>query len=371
VPLPVFSRSGAEPTARRAFPPARATPRPISCRLVAIGAGILWGMNWWLVGATCPAADTDLAAPVTATWSGIGLRAWAERISETAGLPVLVDRRLDPDTAIRLESQSEPLLDVLTRAAAVAGGELAVLKSSIRIVPRGMADVAIRAEAARTTRIGSLPPRQRSVLTHTQPWHWPAGARPQDLLTNAAAQAGIRLDGIDAVPHDHLPAMSLPEMTLAERIDLLLAPFDLRVEWLVARTAAGDRATAALTGQIIAIAAGLPSTTASAATEKPAGPKPTGRLSPSRQKAAVAGEAFSLKVAAPLEEVLTAIATRLSLQLDLDRESLTRRGIAPGEIVRATVTNASRDELLRAILDPLALDWTIDGTTLRVCAPSK
>jgi hypothetical protein len=69
--------------------------------------------------------------------------------------------------------------------------------------------------------------------------------------------------------------------------------------------------------------------------------------------------------------VLTAIATRLSLQLDLDRESLTRRGIAPGEIVRATVTNASRDELLRAILDPLALDWTIDGTTLRVCAPSK
>ena len=346
-------------------------PWPCSCRLVAIGVGILWGLNWWLVGATCPAADADLSAPVTATWSGIGLRAWAERISETAGVPVLIDRRLDPDTAIRLECQGEPLLDVLTRAAAAACGELAVLKSSIRIVPRGMADVTIRAEAARTTRIDSLAPRQRSVLTHTQPWHWPAGARPQDLLTDVAARAGIRLEGIDTVPHDHLPAVSLPEMTLAERIDLLLAPFDLRVDWLVDRTAAKGGATAAITGRIIAIAGGLPSTTANPATEKSAGPKPTGRLPPSRQKAAVAGETFSLKVAAPLEEVLTAIATRLSLHLDLDRESLTRRGIAPGEIVRATVTNASRDELLRAILDPLALDWTIDGTTLRVCAPVR
>ena len=78
-----------------------------------------------------------------------------------------------------------------------------------------------------------------------------------------------------------------------------------------------------------------------------------------------------MKVAAPLEEVLAAIAARLELQVDLDRESFARKGIAPGELVRASVTDASRDELLRAILDPLALDWTIDGTSLRVFAPKK
>jgi len=338
---------------------------------MAIGMGLLWGLNWWLVGASCPAADADLSAPVTATWSGIGLRAWADRISETAGLPVLIDRRLDPETVISIDCQGEPLLDVLTRAATAAGGELAVLKSSIHIVPRGMADITIRAEAARSTRIGSLPQRQRSVLAHARPWHWPAGARPQDLLRDAAAQAGIRLEGIDTVPHDHLPAMSLPEMTLAERLDLLLSPFDLRVDWLVARTDAGGRPTAALAGRIIPMTDGLPSTTAIVALEQPAAPRPGGRSPPSRQKTPVAGETFSLKVAAPLEEVLAALATRLGLQLDLDRESLTRSGIAPGEIVRAAVTNASRDELFHAILNPLALDWTIDGTTLRVFAPKK
>ena len=369
--LPVSSRCEAETNAGHAFPSARSRPRPGSFRLVAIGAGVLWTLQWWLVGGLCPAAAADLTTPVTATWSGIGLRQWAERISETAGLPVLVDRRLDPDTVIRLECQGEPLLAVLTRVAVFAGGELATLESSIRIVPPGMADQTIRAEAARTARIASLPPRQRAVVMHKEPWQWPAGARPQNLLRDATTQAGISLDGIDAVPHDHLPAASLPSMTLAERLDLLLAPYDLRVDWRVAQPAAEDKTPPALTGRIIAIATGLPATTSATAAAQPTAPPRSSRPRASRQKAAVGDQAFSLKVAAPLEEVLAAIATRLGLKLDLDRDSLTRSGIAPGEIVRASVMDASRDELLHAILDPLALTWTLTGSTLRVFAPSK
>ena len=370
VSLPVSSHCEAETTARRAFSSARSRTRPGSFGLVAIAAGVLWTLHGWLVGGPCPAAAADLTAPVTATWGGIGLRAWAERISETTGLPVLVDRRLDPDTVIRLECQGEPLLAVLTRVAVLAGGELATLESSIRIVPPGMADLTIRAEAARTARIASLPPRQRAVLMRKQPWQWPAGARPQNLARDTAAQAGISLDGIDAVPHDHLPAASLPALTLAERLDLLLAPYDLRVDWRIAETAAKDTAPPATRGRIIAIAAGLPATGATAAAQ-PAAPPRSGRPPASRQKAAVGDQTFSLKVAAPLEEVLAAIAKRLELQLDLDRDSLTRSGIAPREIVRASVTDASRDELLHAILGPLALDWTLTDSTLRVFAPGK
>ena len=369
--LPISSRCEAETTAGRAFPSARARTRSGSFRLVAILASVLWTLSSWLVGGTCPAATADLTAPVTATWSGIGLRTWAERISETAGLPVLIDRRLDPDTVIRLQCQGEPLLAVLTRVAALAGGELATLESSIRIVPPGMADLTIRAEAARTARIASLTPRQRAVLMQKQPWQWPAGARPQNLVRDAATQAGISLDGIDAVPHDHLPAASLPALTLAERLDLVLSPYDLRVDWRVAQTAAGDAPPPAATGRILALAAGLPATTSTPAAAQPAAPPRGGRAPASRQKAAVGDQTFSLKVAAPLEEVLAAIATRLGLQLDLDRDSLTRSGIAPGEIVRASVTNASRDELLHAILDPLSIDWTLTGSTLRVFAPGK
>jgi hypothetical protein len=361
--LPASFRCWVEPTARDALTSARA----------AIGSALIWAIIWAIIGAACPAAAIDLDAPITATWSGIGLREWASRIGHTAGLPVLVDRRLDPDTAIQLDCREEPLRNVLERAAAFAGGEVAALESSIRIVPRGLADVLRRAEAARMTRRASLPSRQRSAIDAPMPWQWPAGARPRDLVAAAATKAGITIEGIAMVPHDHLPAMSLPNMTLAEGLDLLLADVDLRIDWLAAPAAAGKQAAGVPTGRIIAIDTGLPPPAATAAGGKPAAAKPATRKPsesrpPSKPKGGADEHSYSLQVAAPLEELLSAIATRLTLKLDLDRESLTRSGIAPGEIVRATVKNASRDELLDTILDPLGLDWKIDGKTLRVFA---
>jgi len=344
--------------------------------LFAVGAALLWiFIGWGIIEAVCPAAPVDLDAPITATWSGVGLREWAGRVGHTAGIPVLVDRRLDPDTVIRLECRDEPLHEVIARAAAVAGGEVATLDSSIRIVPRGMASLVSRAEAARTVRLASLPSRQRSAIDTPMQWQWAAGARPRDLVAAAATKAGVAIEDVAIVPHDHLPAMSLPELTLAEGLDLLLCSFDMRVDWQAAPASARVPA-----GRIIAIDAGLPPptaiakpvkpTTSKSATGKPTTGKPPGRRPGPRPKGPATEHTYSLQVAAPLEELLAAIATRLELSLDLDRESLTRRGIAPGEIVRATVKDASRDELLAAILGPLDLTWTIKGDTLRVFAPA-
>jgi hypothetical protein len=206
------------------------------------------------------------------------------------------------------------------------------------------------------------------VLNTARLLSWPAGARPRDLLAATTAQAGIAVTGIDTVPHDHLPAMSLPEMTLAERLDLLLAAFDLRVDWQAAPAKAGGQSSPIATGMIIAIDAGLPPATRGGETTaaKLPGRRPSPKPTPAADQ-----HTFSLKVAAPLEELLAAIAVRLGLTLDLDRESLKRAGIAKTEIVRASVKDASRDQLLDNILDPLALDWTINNGTLRVFAVPK
>ena len=369
MPVPASSQCSPEPTAQDALPSASAATSVSRTGLFAIGADLLWVfIGWSIIGTACPAAPVDLDTPITATWSGIGLREWAGRVGHTAGLPVLVDRRLDPDTVIRLECREEPLHEVIARAAAVAGGEVVTLDSSIRIMPRGMASLVSRAEAARKTRLASLPSRQRSVLDTPLAWQWAAGARPRDLVADAATQAGITLEDVAIVPHDHLPAMSLSELTLAEGIDLLLCPFDLRVDWQAAPAAARVP-----TGRIIAIDAGLPPPAATAklvkpAAGKPAAGKPPGRRPGPQPKGTAAEHTYSLQVAAPLEELLAAIASRLGLTLDLDRESLIRRGVAPGELVRASVKDASRDELLAAILGPLDLTWTIKGDTLRVFA---
>lgn len=372
MPVPASSQCSAEPTAQDALPSAWATTSVNSTALLAIGAALLWVfVGWGIIGAACLAAPVDLDAPITATWSGIALREWAGRVGHTAGIPVLVDRRLNPSTAIRLECHEEPLHEVIARGAAFAGGEVATLDSSIRIVPRGMGSLTSRAEAARKTRLASLPSHQRSVLDTPMAWQWAAGARPRDLVAAAATKAGITLEDVVLIPHDHLPAMSLPGLTLAEGLDLLLSPFDLRIDWRAAPAPARMP-----TGRIIAIDAGLPPPAATAKLMKPTAGKPTpgkppGRRPGSQPKGPPTEHTYSLQVAAPLEELLAAIATRLGLTLDLDRESLTRRGIAPREIVRATVKDASRDELLAAILGPLDLTWTVKDDTLQVFARAR
>ena len=153
------------------------------------------------------------------------------------------------------------------------------------------------------------------------------------------------------------PAATLPPLSLAERLDLLLAHFDLRVDW---HASAGTT-----TGTIVAI------------DSAPAPPAPTaalprrGRPKPRESGTPPAGrrEVYSLRVEAPLDQVLATLARQFRLELELDAPSLRARGIAPAEIVRADVKDASRDELLDAVVRPLGLAWTIEGDRLRVSAP--
>jgi hypothetical protein len=73
-----------------------------------------------------------------------------------------------------------------------------------------------------------------------------------------------------------------------------------------------------------------------------------------------------LEVAAPLDQLLATVATRLDLDLELDRAGLRARGVSAGEIVRLKVKNVDRDELLDSILEPLGLRFAIEGDRLWV-----
>ncbi|MFM1996922.1 MAG: hypothetical protein RLZZ111_1309 [Planctomycetota bacterium] len=334
-----------EPTA----PPSAASAR---CRFLATAVAAVAV----LLGGP-PARAAELDRPVTATWTGATLRDWADRATTLAGMPVLVDPRLDPETVVTLDCRDEPIRAVLVRAAAAAGGELACLRSTARLTAPSTAAPLERAEAVRERRIATLPPRRRTALATRRPWAWSAGARPRDLVAGVAAEAGIALANMEHVPHDHLPAASLPPLSLAERIDLVLAGYDLRAEW------------SADAGRIVPLSSGPPEieTTADDRTDAAPPSRPVVKKPP-RRPAAAAEPTFSLAVAAPLEQVLATIAARLGLELAIDQESLRRRGIAAAEIVRTQVKDATRDQLLDALLTPLGLSWEIDDGGLRVFA---
>jgi hypothetical protein len=298
-------------------------------------------------------AAAGLDEPVRASWKALPLREWAARVTPLADRPVILDRRLDPDTAITLECRDEPLHAVLAKAADQADAEVAVLRSTIRLVPRSQRGICERAEDARDRDLARLPAAPRAALAKKSAWTWPEAAMPRELAAAVAQEAGVAVEGIEGLPHDHFPAAALPALTRAERIDLVLAHFDRRVDW---RNRDG-----AVHGVIVPLDADLPPPRRDVGQTK----KPQARP---RKPAAGGKDVFSLRAAAPLEELLAAVAAQQKLSLDLDRDSLAARGIATEEIVRIDVQDVSRDELLDRIAGPLGLAWRIEADRLNVFA---
>lgn len=332
-------------TARR-----RSAPRRV---VAACLAAVLAALPPWTVAAP-PSAALD--AEVRAAWTSVPLREWARRISESTGTPVIVDRRLDPDQLVTLASDGDTLRTILDRVAAAAGAAVEPLASITRLTPRDRAGRASAAEAARIRVIRGLPADLRRCVERRAAWTWPAAAQPRDLVAAAAAEAGLTITGLDRVPHDHLPAAALPPLQLGERLDLLLADYDLRVEW----SPPG--------GAIVPLEAGIEpgdrQPPAAAIRPRPRQPRKAGR-SPAADDATV----YSLRLEAPLDQAVPAVAKALGLRSTIDEAALTARGIAPGEIVRVDARDLTRTALLEALVRPLGLSWTIDGETLRVTAP--
>ena len=314
-----------------------------------------------------------LDAAVQASWTQVPLGDWAERASRIAGLPVIIDRRLDPTFPITLDCRGEPLHDVLDRVAAMVGGQVEVLASSVRIGPSSVAGLASAAEQARDAELASLPPALRRTAHRRAAWTWPTAARPRDLLATTAREAGLQLDGLDAIPHDHLPAATLPMLSLAERLDLVLAHYDRRIAWTTGgaevvpldagMTARGNAPRPAAASQSEPGPEPTPNAQATSQPQSQRKPTPRRGANPTTTR-----ETFSLRLAAPLDQALVAVAARLSLDLTIDIPSLAARGIAPGEIARVDVREVSRAELLDAIVAPFGLAWSIDAGTLRVFA---
>lgn len=312
-----------------------------ACPLVAI-----------IVAWAGPVAAVDPPAasvPVTAAWTASPLREVAGQLARLAGMPVVLDRRVDPTTPITLQASGEPVDAVAASIATEAGAEAAALRSLVRIGSAPHLARCVAGEQARSRDLTRLTAAQRRLLEAPVAWAWPAGSRPRDLVADAAADQGISLDGLDQVPHDHFPAGDLAPLPLADRIDLVLAHFDLRASWARGTGSGPPR------GRIVPLPDAKEVQLPVAKPPRPVAP-------------AVGRQVYTLQLAAPLDEALAAITKQLGLSLSLDTASLEARGISPREIVRANVRSASRDELLDAIVKPLALSWQVERDTLRVWA---
>ena len=302
-----------------------------------------------VLAAVARGTPSATAAGIAGTWQGVPLQEVAVAVTPLIGRPLVLDGRIDPTTPITLKANGLSSRELLERLSQQSGSEVVVLRESVRLAPARRRGALQAAEEARTAELAAVAPSLRQALSRRQTGGWPAGATPHDVVKSLVESAGGIIHGLDRIPHDHLRKLALPAMSRAAQLDLLLASYDLR---------------ASHTPPAIQVVPLDPRA-------EPQKPPKLGPPPPRDRMAADETSVFTLEAAAPLEQLLTAICDQTGLTLRLDQPALKRAGITSNRIARVRVEEASLEQLLDAILQPLGLRWQIEGTDLRVTAGSS
>ncbi|QDU88585.1 hypothetical protein Pla175_19650 [Pirellulimonas nuda] len=148
------------------------------------------------------------------------------RLSTTAGVPVMLDRRIDPTSPRTLEARGQSVREVIDRAAQAVGGSPYFFPGLIYIVPAEkvgeLESLAARDQAAIA--------RRDSTLDAPITLSWPALSSPSELVTRALEGSGWRVANPGAIPFDLWPPMDGGRLSRREWLTVLLFGFGLTFE---------------------------------------------------------------------------------------------------------------------------------------------
>ena len=223
-------------------------------------------------------------------------------------------------------------------------------------------------------------------------WEWRDLATPRDLLAQLAAEAHVKLESLDLVPHDLWPARRLPPLAWIDRLTLVALQFGLTYELAadgqsvrlvpIPPKVTARRTFAALREvrqQIDLLVERHPETTVRVEGEEIVA---DGRIEDLERLArSVAGRAerkapaggkqlYTLTVDMALGKLLEQLASRLNVEFQLDRPAIQQAGISLDQIVSVKVEDASLDALVLAVLEPAGLKGVRRGRIVTV-TPAK
>jgi hypothetical protein len=337
--------------------------RPITdtFHIIQLIAALCMGLV--MSGTATPARSQPafLNRPVQATFQRIPLARLVSKLSIISDGIIILDHQIDPTQHITLACQGESLRTVLWRIADETETEIAVLESSVWITPFGKASQLEQADRKRQRALRQLPVTTQKQLSTQRPLQWQAGQQPASLIMDLLAQPAttgltITTDGLpEGIPHDHLAAQTIPPLTLPEQLDLIAMQYDQQLLW-----SRGSESPSTL----VVTPAPLPPSSGTKRRDpeqKPASTRPPQNKMSGRER-------YTLRVAAPFEELLQAISQRLNLEPSIDTESFKARSINAQEIIRLEIKDADCEQLLDAIVKPLGLTWSIANKTLYITA---
>lgn len=176
-----------------------------------------------------------LQQPLAAAWDQVPLRLLLRRIETERRVAILLDRRIDPTPPYSVRFTEESLLAALE---AIAQQAQAAVSHSDRVIYLGPPDAAEwlqtaieQAEARLSDQSLAISEQRRFDLQRGHTIAWPDLTTPREILEQIAADYDLTLEGLDAVPHDLWASATLPAVTAAEALTLVLIQFRLGWDW--------------------------------------------------------------------------------------------------------------------------------------------
>jgi hypothetical protein len=292
----------------------------------------------WLIGT---AYQRELRKPLSFDWTNSPIRDALMRLSKDINVAIFLDRRVDPDKRVDYRPKNvAPLSELLKDFAASQNLGVASVGSVVYIGPMDTAAKLPTLLKIRREELRKLPRTvsQRFARSHAEQWQ--ALTTPRELLTRIEENYGVQTAGKELLPHDLWPAASLPEMSFTDKMTLLLAGFQLTYKI----DSSGIRLMPIPERMTLVKVDG-------------------GRVI---KRTVVPGDKrFTLNVEnQPVGPLMKALAAKLDLELQVDKSAEN----SLGKLVSLNVKEATRDELLRAALNPAGLDFRLEGKSVIVFA---
>jgi hypothetical protein len=172
-----------------------------------------------------------LAAEVWLSQPARPVRPFLKDLSEAQRVVIFVDRRIDTSRSVPLEVSGQSLEFVLRQIAEALNGSLCCVDSVVYIGPVAAAERLATLAANKRDQAAKSPRGAREKWLRREPWRWEELSTPKELLSELAERSEISLENIDVVPHDLWPSVALPPLPLIDRFTLVLAGFDLTLEF--------------------------------------------------------------------------------------------------------------------------------------------
>ena len=315
-----------------------------------------------------------------------------ERLQAEQQVAMLLDRRIDPQTPVIAELRRQRLEAAFGQLASQAGGGLSIVSDTVYVGPL---------ETVRTMRT-LIELRQNELLdqkdlgarafqlTGRRRIAWPDLTEPSRLVSDIARQYQLTVSGLDLIPHDLWRGGHIAHANAAEALLILLLQFDLSFEWLpnatgiqitpvpeqvalarlhtpkgmsleAAATLASDAfptAQVSREGTKLLVSATLEEHEALAILlgEKAA----PGQL-PRRGPVNLARQRFSLRLEQQPASQLIAALQRDGVTIEYDTEALTQAGINLDQRISIELQQATIQQLMHAICEPLRMTYKIVG----------